>query len=239
MTILKINSREDLKLLSSSPASSSSSSSVYDEIVMSLDITRIVINDESDTIGSLFSALKPSGKLTIEGKTTIDEVEKKNMFLDLQLAGYLINENIEDGDDKKIEASKPDWNLGVSTAVKIDKPVNSVWSMDAADEDEELVDENELFNDNIEVKKVSGCDGEDAEPGSRRACKNCSCGLKEEEDAAIEAGIKLDPSDVKSACGNCSKGDAFRCAGCPSRGKPAWNVDDNSNKVMLNMDDDI
>ena len=112
--------------------------------------------------------------------------------------------------------------------------------MDTGDtNDDDLVDENELFNDNIEVKKVSGCDGEPAEPGSRRACKNCSCGLKEEEDAAIEAGIKLDPNDVKSACGNCSKGDAFRCAGCPSRGKAAWNVDENTNKVMVNMDDDI
>ena len=134
----------------------------------------------------------------------------------------------------------PDWSLGASKAVNIIKPVNSVWTMDTGDtNDDDLVDENELFNDNIEVKKVSGCDGEPAEPGSRRACKNCSCGLKEEEDAAIEAGIKLDPNDVKSACGNCSKGDAFRCAGCPSRGKAAWNVDENTNKVMVNMDDDI
>jgi len=137
----------------------------------------------------------------------------------------------------RIEASKPDWDLGATKTVKIIKPTNSVWSMDTGDED--LIDENELFNDNIEVKKISGCDGEPAEPGSRRACKNCSCGLKEEEDAAIAAGIKLDPNDVKSACGNCSKGDAFRCASCPSRGKPAWNIDENTNKVMINMDDDV
>ena len=43
-----------------------------------------------------------------------------------------------------------DWDLGATKAVKIIKPTNSVWSMDTGDED--LIDENELFNDNIEVK---------------------------------------------------------------------------------------
>ena len=34
------------------------------------------------------------------------------MFMDLQLAGYLIDENVESGDDSKIEASKPGVLIG-------------------------------------------------------------------------------------------------------------------------------
>lgn len=80
-----------------------------------------------------------------------------------------------------------------------------------------------------------------------RACKNCSCGRAELEAAeetktdepaaaaatgaaatgAAAAGAvaptpAADTAAFSSACGNCSKGDAFRCAGCPHRGKPAF-----------------
>lgn len=81
----------------------------------------------------------------------------------------------------------------------------------------------------------------------RRACKDCTCGRKELEEGATEA-LSAPPPEGKSACGNvrgsggldlptpahtcslpsppsrwqCFKGDAFRCATCPSRGLPAW-----------------
>ena len=139
--------------------------------------------------------------------------------------------------------TKPSWKLGASTAVGITAP-RTVWSMGTSEISDDLVDENELLNDNIQVKKVSGCDEDGpAERGTRRACKNCSCGLKEEEDAAAAAGIKLnldDASMMKSACGNCSKGDAFRCASCPHRGKPAFqDTTSVGGSVKLALGDDI
>ncbi|KAF4551735.1 putative Fe-S cluster assembly protein dre2 [Elsinoe fawcettii] len=76
----------------------------------------------------------------------------------------------------------------------------------------------------------------------RRACKDCSCGLKEKieaEDAAKRKAadkglqsLKLGADDLTEvdftvqgkvgSCGNCALGDAFRCDGCPYIGLPAF-----------------
>lgn len=82
----------------------------------------------------------------------------------------------------------------------------------------------------------------------KRACKNCSCGLKEiEEDQSLAAAAtsastsrnnnnkvvtleaKLDDDDLDDGnrgngggCGGCAKGDAFRCGNCPYLGLPSF-----------------
>jgi hypothetical protein len=76
----------------------------------------------------------------------------------------------------------------------------------------------------------------------RRACKDCTCGLKEKmeaEDAAKRSTadkalntLKLGADDLDEvdftvqgkvgSCGNCALGDAFRCDGCPYIGLPAF-----------------
>ena len=76
----------------------------------------------------------------------------------------------------------------------------------------------------------------------RRACKDCTCGLKEQieqEDNAKRAeadkglqALMLGADDLAEvdftvkgkvgSCGNCALGDAFRCDGCPYIGLPAF-----------------
>ena len=184
----------------------------------------------------MFAALKPSGKLVING-----DGAKQSYTLDLQLAGFIIR---NDSDLSSLTALRPAWQLGSTAPISLKNTqssnLQSVWSIDETAEID-LVNEDDLLLDDIPLpKKISGCDeNAPVEPGNRRACKNCSCGLAEEEAAALAAGLigtVEKTAAMKSACGNCSKGDAFRCAGCPFLGKPAF--EPGKEKVVLALGDD-
>lgn len=78
-------------------------------------------------------------------------------------------------------------------------------------------DSDEFLTDDDKKKKVVVRESNE----KRRACANCTCGLKEEK-------------QVKSACGNCNLGDAFRCAGCPYQGLPPF---EEGSEVFFDMED--
>ena len=86
----------------------------------------------------------------------------------------------------------------------------------------DLVAEDDLLEEEDRAKKLAqqmDC-GTDNGAGKRKACKNCSCGLKEMLE--MEDGTQVEVPTQKSSCGNCSLGDAYRCANCPHLGKPAF-----------------
>mmetsp|Transcript_25725 Transcript_25725/g.24584 ORF Transcript_25725/g.24584 Transcript_25725/m.24584 type:complete len:265 (+) Transcript_25725:125-919(+) len=197
-----------------------------------------------DLQAELFRLLKPKGKLSITGGS-LDREAGQELSLDLKIQGFkniLAATDMGKTGERFVVCEKPSWELGTSSGIQIPESAQiNTWKMnmnELADDglvDEDLVDEDDLMDDGFVVPAPVDCGVPTGIPGKKRACKDCSCGLKEIESEAEQNGITL-PDAPKSGCGSCSKGDAFRCAGCPHLGKPAFEA--GSDKVILSMGDD-
>ena len=121
-----------------------------------------------------------------------------------------------------IEAQKPNYETGAAALLSTTKPpaqrAAAAWKLSA---DDDIIDEDSLLAaadaSSSAVIKISNDDC-DLIAGVRKACANCSCGRAEAEDASKPTPVAVE----NSACGSCYLGDAFRCAGCPSRGLPPF-----------------
>ena len=131
----------------------------------------------------------------------------------------------------KIEDASSRINLVAKTGNKV------TLSLDDDDEDQ-LIDEDELLRhpeggmlappalSDAVSKSNDDC-------GGRKPCDDCTCGRAERE----VQEEKKEAHSHKSACGNCAKGDAFRCAGCPYLGLPAFK--EGEEHLVLKLRDDV
>jgi len=168
-------------------------------------------------------------KLTIAGfidiKTKVDSPkgnELDGVLTSLNGSAELLKNNIS---MLEVSSTKPDWSIGAKESLKLPLKKNiqtktetkSVWALNADDiTEDDLEDEDNLLGeDDIKIPSAKKDDCEVGPGGQKKACKNCSCGRKE--------GTSSKPTpQVKSSCGNCYLGDAFRCGGCPYLGTPAF-----------------
>ena len=164
----------------------------------------------------------------------------------VKLAGLQVVESVQIADEDVSEAAKilhvkdrdlrlvrvscraPSFEVGSSKLLSFAKDTkksakDAVWSLDMDDNDVELVDEDDLLDDEDKAKPEPSSLRVCGTTGKRKACKDCSCGLKEELEAE-EGGSKKTSikKTVTSSCGSCYLGDAFRCASCPYLGMPAF-----------------
>lgn len=152
----------------------------------------------------------------------VKDIEQKNLNRDSKNLLLKVYSNIDEVCE--VSASKPSFEVGSSMPLSFAKKATNVWKLDDSVE-EDLIDEDELLDESDLIKPDASSLKVCATTGKRKACKDCSCGLAEELN-----GKAAPESTVKSSCGNCYLGDAFRCASCPYLGMPAFKPGE---KVLL------
>lgn len=184
----------------------------------------------NDLLAEMLRILKPTGHLAIKeskGERSADKLKSV-----LTLAGFTKIMQVENKSDNVIEMTcqKPNFEVGKSSKLPLsfskkstNPDVVKVWTLsldDMNDDDVDLIDSDALLDAN-DLKRPDltaiKTDCGTSKGGKRKACKGCTCGLKEE----LETGVQA-PVQEKSACGSCNLGDAFRCASCPYLGMPPF-----------------
>ncbi|CCC69533.1 hypothetical protein NCAS_0C05430 [Naumovozyma castellii] len=107
-------------------------------------------------------------------------------------------------------------------------------------DDEDSIEEDDLIEGRDDNGNITMIVCGKSNTKKKKACKDCSCGIKEEEEQEIdnirsqqdnvvkftedeltEIDFTIDGKKI-GGCGSCSLGDAFRCTGCPYLGLPAF-----------------
>jgi anamorsin len=238
----------------------SGNSGSYPKIVLFLSSAEAAASEAA--LAACLGALAPQGELVVK-LCGGGEAAAAGLKTQLLLAGFVNVEALPASatSDASLIAHKPQWEAGATAAVSVSLPAGkakaAAWKLDVGDvQDDDLIDPDSLLEADeglnaaarakkeaataaVESNGAGGC------APKKRACKNCSCGRAEEEAAAAEAGANgggasqaeagAEAEAAKSsACGNCYKGDAFRCAGCPYLGMPAF--EPGRERVMLKLD---
>lgn len=247
-TIVKAPTKESL---SSCLSSSNANSTSLQSINIYLQSSELLSHYDSFALASLVSSLAPNGTLSIH--VVADGSMDTNMDWGIIMTSFVLaglkteSEQRGVGGGRVFTARKA---VAVASNASAPKRLNFgaiktrvTLNLDD-DDDDDQIDEDDLLlagggggmlapPPTIDMDARAKAATDDC--GGRKACDNCSCGRAEMEAAESRGEEKKEAP--KSDCGNCSRGDAFRCAGCPYLGKPAFKSGEEH--LVLNLDDDL
>ncbi|CAF0938967.1 unnamed protein product [Didymodactylos carnosus] len=225
---------ENAHMLNESKRQSSSFDIIIYGLIIEQDIWPSI-----ELLNELFRLLKPNSYII----THIAQDKEVNALDRFKMCGFVNCNKLDNNSSFLMElkdystrqlgslwlCQKPSFDIGYSVPLKnikqsqkqvpSSKP-NNVWKINANDDDDDLIDTDALLDEEDRKKPdIKNYDCGTASNGVRKACKNCTCGLAQElEKSEYDSAAK----NVKSSCGSCYLGDAFRCAGCPYRGLPPF-----------------
>eukprot|EP00956_Cyclotella_meneghiniana_P021863 scaffold40491_cov65-Cyclotella_meneghiniana.AAC.3 len=187
-------------------------------------------------LASVVSNLAPGGSLSIQAPVTNDDsVDWDVITKSFLLAGLNAESEKRDGNGGRVYTARKAAPAGGASKINLKGKVTL--SLDDDDNDN-IIDEDDLLSGaqggllappSMEAKTKSADDC-----GGRKPCDNCTCGRADRVAGEIQEEKK---EQLTSSCGNCAKGDAFRCAGCPYLGKPAFK--EGEEHLVLNLTDDV
>jgi hypothetical protein len=162
---------------------------------------------------SALHALVPGGTLFAKfpAGISINETQVKDLLV---LSGFVSATTSLGAGGLVMQAARPSWKPALALPLaKKKKKQEQAW---------ELVDEESLLEDDC-AGTLTGTGNDLAPVVKKKACKNCSCGLKELESAPVRLDVAPDNiNEDARGCGSCAKGDAFRCGDCPYLGLPTF-----------------
>lgn len=242
--VVKAPTKESLSnCLSSGNANGAS----FQTINIYLPSSELLTHYDSLALASLVPSLSTGGSLSVHvvSDGTADNTDWGIIMTSFVLAGLKTeSEQRVGGGGRVFTARKAAATTATSAPTRLNLGGKTKVTLNLDDDDDDdQIDEDDLLAGGgddmlapppaIDVEARAKAAGDDC--GGRKACDNCSCGRAEMEAAESRGEEKKEPH--KSDCGNCAKGDAFRCAGCPYLGKPAFK--EGEEHLVLNLNDDI
>jgi len=195
-----------------------------------------------ELLAAISQRLIPNGQVilnvTVENK---EEVEEACLFGGLVNGFWSRIKKKGDLYEGEFYCQNPHWVITGSLNNQKEENEDEEEEDDEYDDDEFEEDDDYYFNDDdIPVAALSTVTAPGAESAEKKskACNDCSCGAKElEEEYGDEAQQKVQEGAVRSNCGACYMGDAFRCGSCAYQGMPAFDPDAPPPLPQPNSDD--
>ena len=185
------------------------------DVVVTIDSVQL----SEDIADFCAKVLKPGGVLV----SSIIDLDEQVMQKTAKMSGLSILETKETKSSGKVFRAQKKFQPGASQKLifaanpkgEPEKP--KVWKLNMDDDEDDLIDTDALLKESDLVKPSADSLKAECGPnsGKKKACKGCTCGLAEELEG------KKAPA-VKSSCGSCYLGDAFRCSTCPYLGMPPF-----------------